>query len=99
MKRIQESALRGASQRGTAKVNVVWLIALITLLVFTLVFAFSANSEKSDLQLRLDAAVKERADAVAREEATSKQISELSRGIGFYDEAAPIPVASLDSIK
>ncbi|HTF89017.1 MAG TPA: hypothetical protein VK843_11455 [Planctomycetota bacterium] len=99
MKRIQEFTLRGASQRGAAKVNVIWLIILVTLVIFALVFAFSANSEKADLQLRLDDATAKAKAAKEAEDATSKQISELSRAIGWYDRNAPIPVSAPDSIK
>ncbi len=99
MKRTPVFTQKSTSQRGAAKVNVVWLIGMITLLIFALVFAFSANAEKGDTQLRLDAALRERAAAFEKEDATSKLISDISRAMGFYDPNAPIPVASIDSIK
>jgi hypothetical protein len=99
MKRIQEFAPQGASQRGVTKVNIVWLIILITLLVFGLVFAFSANSEKADTMLRLEDAQKQLAAAKVSEDAASKQVSDISRSFGFYDPNAPIPVANLESAK
>ncbi|HUR27237.1 MAG TPA: hypothetical protein VM509_03565 [Planctomycetota bacterium] len=72
---------------------------MITLLIFALVFAFSSNSDKTDLQTQVDAAVKAKQAAVAKEEATSKQITQISRAVGFYDTAALIPVTSIDSVK
>jgi len=99
MKSFQESAQRGASQRGVAKVNVVWLISLVVLLIFALVFFFSANAEKGDFKARYEAAEAARVAAKAAEEETSRQISELSRLVGYYDPAAPIPVSNMETLK
>src|SRR5689334_25287538 len=57
MNRIQALTLRGAPQRGAAKVSIIWLIVFITLVIFAMVFAFSANSDRTELQGRLDAAL------------------------------------------
>ena len=99
MKSFQQSAQRGASERGVAKVNVVWLISLVVLLIFALVFFFSVNGEKGELQTRLEAAQAAAAQAKATEDATSRQISEISRAVGFYDPNAPIPVTNLETLK
>ena len=99
MKRIQEFALRGSSQRGAAKVGIVWLICVIFLLLFAVLFAFTGNSENADLRKSLEAAQKERADAVAKEEATAKKVGVISRATGYYDRESSFPVTNVDAIK
>ncbi len=99
MKRIQEFALRGSSQRGAAKVGIVWLICVIFLLLFAVLFAFTGNSENADLRKSLETAQKERADAVAKEEATTKKIGVISRAVGFYDRESSFPVTDVDAVK
>ncbi len=99
MKRIQEFALRGSSQRGAAKVGIVWLVSVIFLLLFAVLFAFTGNSENADLRKELETARSERADAVAKEEASTKKIGVISRATGYYDRESSFPVTNVDAIK
>lgn len=99
MKRIQEFTPLGASQRGAAKVNILWLIILITLLIFALVTAFSFNTEKAELQKSLDEQKAKATAATEKEAASFKSISEISKVLGFYDPAAPIPISSATAAK
>jgi hypothetical protein len=94
MKSFQQFVHRGAPQRGVAKVNVIWLISLVVLLIFALILFFSANSEKGGFKQLYEDAERARITAKSAEDATSRQISELSRAIGWYVPDAPIPVTN-----
>lgn len=75
------------SQRGAAKVSVVWMIgSLVAFLVMAVMF-FLVSQEVTNEKTRADKAEAKAADYEARLTAELQQIQNMSKAVGFYDES------------
>lgn len=79
------------SNRGAAKVSVVWTIGVMMAFLVAVVMFFLTSQQSTANLERADKAEKSLKDKEAQVEADAKRYQELSTIIGYYDEAAAAP--------
>lgn len=76
------------SNRGAARVSVVWMISVLVLFFVALAFGFVATSDSKAAEDRATAAAAERETAVAQFQTEADQVRALSSAVGWYDAAS-----------
>jgi len=87
------------SNRGAARVGVVWLVCVGVLMLVALTFAFITQSDLGHVREALDKANKDKDDAVAQFEPANTVRRDLSRMLGWYDRSSPDPSTDLETAK
>lgn len=89
---------RPSARRGAARVSIAWLITMVVLFFVALLFAYVGLDGQARAETAEEAALAERQIADDRLTEESKQLSDLSRAVGFYDTSAATPRSDLDAI-
>jgi len=84
------------SQRGAAKVSVIWLVGLIVAFLIALVMFFLTNQVATQTQEDLKAKNERIATLEAENKTRTENILALSKVLGFYDESSA-SMSSLDA--
>ena len=84
------------SQRGAAKVSVIWLVGLIVAFLIALVMFFLTNQVATQAQEDLKAKNERIATLEAENKTRTENILALSKVLGFYDESSA-SMSSLDA--
>lgn len=75
------------SQRGAARVNIVWLIVLLVGMLVGIVYGFLSNDEAATANLAAEEARSKEAKAIADLTEVDSEVRAISELVGFYDEA------------
>lgn len=87
------------SQRGAIRVSVIWLVVFLVLFMVGCLMAYMAQGrEKAALDVA-DAARKTEQEAKDKETDANKRAVELSKAVGWYDQAAASPRTNLDALR
>lgn len=87
------------SQRGAARVNVIWVVAFGVLFLVGIAFAFVSAQQTADAKL---AAEKARATADAAEQSARDaraELIEVSKAVGWFDPAGSAPRTDLTAMQ
>ncbi len=79
------------TRAGSARISIVWMIAMIVLALISMVLAYFANEEKTAAEAEASAARKAAQEADERTIADGQAVVDISRALGFYDETAARP--------
>jgi hypothetical protein len=86
------------SNRGAAKVSVVWAIGILMAFLVALVMFFLTSQQNTANAARAESAEKARKDLQAQVEEEKKHYQDLSTIVGYYDEAAAAPKTEIATI-
>lgn len=88
-----------SSQRGAARVNIIWLVTLIILVFVALGIGYAGFDEASKYEAERDAARTSEATATARLRDDSSKIDSTSRVLGWFDPQAARAEANVEAAK
>jgi hypothetical protein len=77
--------------RGAARISIVWMIAMIVVALVCMVMAYLGYEDKSRAEEATKLANARAIEADQRTEADAEALLNVSKLVGFFDPAAPIP--------
>lgn len=87
------------SQRGAARVNIVWLIVLLVGMLVSIAFGFVANDEAAQMEADAEQARQRENQAQQLLNEANETIRDISEIAGFYDETSASARSEPDSMK
>jgi hypothetical protein len=87
------------SQRGAARVSIAWMVTAIVLLMVAMVFGYFGFDAAAKAKAAEQAARAREAKAIDDEALQAKKVIELSRLVGWYDEAVATPDTNLTALR
>lgn len=78
-------------RRGSARISIVWLIAMIVLSIVCMALAYLANEEKADAEKEALAARNAAKEADERTLTDGKAVVDISKAVGYYDKTVASP--------
>ena len=87
------------SNRGAARVSIVWIIVAGVMFLVAMVFGFVASSDLTTEREAKEIAIADKAEAEALANEASKYARELSEAVGWYDADSADPRANVELVR